>query len=415
MHRLRHRSRRVSSDAGFTLVEVLVAVVLLAIVLVAVSGFFVRGAATATMLQRRQAAVALADEAMELIRSVPPAAPDVADSPLVAGRSDADVHAQWSTAPRDVRDDYLAGMRQAWDTAPVGSTPTVPLRTRATVSDQPFTIDQYLGLCYRATTKDASCTARSTGAQAETRVYRAVVVVSWDPGAGGTCGGSPCRFVLASLLDPLTDPLFMLNGASVGGAPADAREDSMTVPAHGGGSVNVKSNDLGTLGYQPVSIQTDDAGVLRTGYGAVTVGESGNGALVYRRTGWSLEPDSFTYTLTDAQGRRSTGTVTVTVQPPATPVPLSVAPLCLPAGSTATVPVIQTVTDAPWGDYAVDVDGGVPAGVLTRSDQVGAVQVAVPATATPMEASVTVRVTDPSGQTVGVPVTARVVPQETPC
>ena len=139
-------------------------------------------------------------------------------------------------------------------------------------------------------------------------MYRAVVVVSWSTGPGQTCSGSACRFVLTSLLDPSTDTVFMRNGGSVGGAPAVAVPDLLVVKRGTTGWVNVKSNDLGTLGSNPVSI-AGNGGATR---GTVSLSTVTTGVVNYT-AGTVVGVDTVTYTLTDTPGRTSTGLLTVTV------------------------------------------------------------------------------------------------------
>ncbi len=95
-------------------------------------------------------------------------------------------------------------------------------------------------------------------------MYRAVVVVSWSTGPGQTCSGSACRFVLTSLLDPSTDTVFMRNGGSSRRKhPAVAVPDLLVVKRGTTGWVNVKSNNLGTVGSNPVSIAGNGGATTR--------------------------------------------------------------------------------------------------------------------------------------------------------
>jgi prepilin-type N-terminal cleavage/methylation domain-containing protein len=294
-----------SPDEGFTLVEVIVAIVLMALVAVTSAGFFIKGDATSTYLQRRQAAVGLADQAMEAIRAVPPTAPTAGASPLVAGRSASAVSAHWAAAPADVATGQLATMTPASDPAAAATpTPTVPFTETVTASGQPYTIERYLGTCVRPATTSGACTATGSG----TALHRAVVVVSWNPGPGQSCTAKPCRFVLSSLLDAQPDPLFMRNGGSVGGAVAVAVPDVLVVKRNTTATINLKSNDLGTLPPFPVSFTGTGGAVL----GSVALSTTTSGSVLY--TAGSLPGlDVVTYTLTDTYGRTSTSTLTVTV------------------------------------------------------------------------------------------------------
>ncbi|MEJ5944662.1 hypothetical protein WDZ17_05060 [Pseudokineococcus basanitobsidens] len=309
--------RAPSGDAGLTLVEVVVAMVLVVAVGASLLVFFGRSSALTQSLARKQAAVALADEAMELVRTVTPAAATATASAVVGGRTADLVAAQWAAAPPDVAA-ALAQTAPASDpTALGGSTPVVPLRTTAAVSGVDYIVDRYVGTCRRPLTTSAPCSSATT---VGTTLLRVVVAVSWSEGAGTSCGGAACRFVLSSLVDPLPDPQFLTSGASVGGLVGVAKPDAATVAAGGSVEINVKSNDLGTLDPARPVTAVAPAGLVRgsvalagASVGAVTY-TAGSLTLVERLVGTGYT-DVFRYTLQDAAGRTSTALVTVTVTP----------------------------------------------------------------------------------------------------
>ncbi|MEJ5915752.1 PulJ/GspJ family protein [Pseudokineococcus sp. 1T1Z-3] len=320
MHPTRSRTAASGGEGGFTLVEVLVAMTLLVALGASFITFFVRSAGLSQSLQRKQAAVALADQALELTRSVTAAAPTASGSPVVRGRSGAAVDAQWASAPSDVAALLATTSPLSDPLATSASVPVVPLTSSATVSGQPYTVDQYVGTCRRATTAAAACTAASTGPVA----LRVVVAVSWSAGEGTSCSGSPCRFVAATLIDPSTAPQFMVNGGSIGGQLGVARADTATVKAGSATQINVKSNDAGTLDPdRPVSDLTPSTGFK----GAVALAGTSVGAVTYTAptaaalsgvTGWSAGnpyEETFTYVLTDSRLRTSSATVTIEVVP----------------------------------------------------------------------------------------------------
>jgi prepilin-type N-terminal cleavage/methylation domain-containing protein len=93
--RLVHRRtlRRVSrTDEGFTLVEVTVSLVLLAIVLTSALSLMVRALNNTDIQAQRQQAITIANDRLELVRSVPP-------SDLLDGRSLAAVTSLWTWNP----------------------------------------------------------------------------------------------------------------------------------------------------------------------------------------------------------------------------------------------------------------------------------------------------------------------------
>jgi len=97
-------ARRGSADSGFSLIEVVVALFLLGIVAAAALAFFVRAMQNTNHLQRSQASVAVANQAMELARSVTAREVDTTNhvSGLLIGRSSTDTDAAWAAYPADV-------------------------------------------------------------------------------------------------------------------------------------------------------------------------------------------------------------------------------------------------------------------------------------------------------------------------
>lgn len=327
------RSRRSPDDGGFTLVEVVVAMVLLVSLGATFIVFFSRTSALSQSLARKQAAVALADEAIELVKSVNPRGTTVSSSLLLSGRTTAAVDAQWAAAPADVVSALVGTARASDPAATSSSVPVIPLRSTATVNRQPYTIDRYVGTCRRPTTLGATAASCTSTAGTGVVMLRVVVAVSWSEGTGKSCAGSTCRFVLSTLVDPLPDAQFMVNGGSVGGAVGVAKPDAVTISVSAGRTVeiNVKSNDLGTLSADaPVKAVTPVGNRLIPGVtlpvgvplpvgfqGTVTLGGASVGAVTYTAPPIVLIGyiDTFTYTLVDAAGRESTTTVAVTVTP----------------------------------------------------------------------------------------------------
>lgn len=73
-----------ASDGGFTLIEVVVALMLIVVVMTSTAGFFIRGLTATRQLQLRQSATAVAAEAIETARGGP-APLNVAPTPVVVG------------------------------------------------------------------------------------------------------------------------------------------------------------------------------------------------------------------------------------------------------------------------------------------------------------------------------------------
>jgi prepilin-type N-terminal cleavage/methylation domain-containing protein len=207
--------RRPSGDSGFTLIEVIVSLSLIAIISTAALYFFISGTRSLTHQQRAHGAVALANDAMESAYSWVPTASTSGTSGLVVGRTQADVTAAWTVAAAA----GIAGIADtypAWDTATTPAPATGPaddvvaLTSTATESRAQYTITTLIGTCYRQTAVVAGpCTqtggdATGVAATGYARLMRVMVVVSW-PNTSGTCTGSSCTYQIASLIDPSSD------------------------------------------------------------------------------------------------------------------------------------------------------------------------------------------------------------------
>ena len=238
---------RVDHDAGFTLIEVVVALFLLGVVATAGLTFFFRGMQNASHLQRTQAAVAVATQAMEQVRSVTPRVADVVTSTsgLVIGRSKSDVQASWlAAAPADT-----AESTPVWDAAAATRTKVaLPVTYTTTVSDESYTVTTLIGTCFRAKTASASsqtCTKVDPGSAA--KLFRVTIVVTWKPGKTGQCGASVCDYRLSTLIDPTLDANWNLTAK-----PVAYDDESTTTTAAAGDVSNTLANDV--MGFVPAGV-----------------------------------------------------------------------------------------------------------------------------------------------------------------
>ena len=294
----------VDRDAGFTLVEVVVALVVLSTMMAAVAALFISSIETASGLQRRQAAAGLATQALDLARATGVQADTAGCTPLLRGRGQAAVTAQWATAPAALT---TTADPEATPASCPGSAlvPLQGLPTNTGLSDPvrlsgvPYTVRTYIGSCRM--TPDNPCVKATSGNSNQPRYYRVVAVVSWS-GAG--CQGGPCTFSASTLLDPSTDPVFNLRGA----ATPVATNDTVCLPTPTASAVNVIGNDAGSLTRTPVTVVTRPSrgtlsATISTGVGSYAPG-----------TTTPPFTDTFTYTLTDVNGVVSApATVTVRV------------------------------------------------------------------------------------------------------
>ncbi|GAA4967492.1 type II secretion system protein [Kineococcus glutinatus] len=222
-------------DDGFTLVEVIVALALLGVVATATLTFFIRATSSTSALQRKQAAVAVANSALDLARSVAPA-------DLVEGRSTAAVSAQWaaSTAPD------LALTWPADDgSSPTATVQSVPITATPTVSGQPYSVSTLIGVCYRqraagTTTGTTSACTKPSGSSATTtptgyvKVYRVVAEVTWNAsGQVSGCSAGACVYRASTLIDANGDATWNVAAAPIANTTprdVDAQTGTTTTP-----------------------------------------------------------------------------------------------------------------------------------------------------------------------------------------
>lgn len=284
-------------DGGFTLVEVIVALVLMSITMSAVAVLFVGGIENSSGLQRRQAAVLVAQQALEVARAVSATPDALGCSKLLQGRTAAVVDPYWAAAPTSVSSSttvaYTPSGCSGALVVPVQGVPGVPggVSDPVRLNGLPYTVNTYVGTC-RLEGTTAGCTPSGTGA----RLYRVVVAVRWT--ASGC--GSGCLYAAGTLMDPSVDPVYNVRGASTPVAVADTACFRVGSPA----VLNVLGNDTGALSRSPVTLLT-----------APTMGTVGpttaTGVFSYS-PGSVAGTDSFTYRLTDVNGVVS-GTASVTV------------------------------------------------------------------------------------------------------
>ena len=298
-----------SQDGGFTVLEVMVALAVLSIVSAALAGAMGGGVRSAVQLQRRQSAISLAEQVMEQATAVSTTADAAGCVPLLQGRGQGAVTAQWAAPPDGVD---LTSMDPAWNPSTCPATVAVPLSGIDTpVPDDGVTpawekhgaqyvVRTLIGTC-RMPRTGGTCTQATLAPLDSVLLYRVVVAVHWT----GTCV-SGCRYLLTELVDPSPDPVF--NSRTVA-APV-AADDAVCTPAGTKVMVNLLTNDSGALGASPVEVITAPAhgtlgATVSTGYASFTP-----------TVGIADVTDTFTYRLTGLDGRLS-APATVTVAIPA--------------------------------------------------------------------------------------------------
>ncbi len=312
--RARPFGRHGDRDSGFTMIEVVVSLVLLALIMSAVIGLFIRMLNSSSGIQGRQAAVPVANGALDFARSIPALRDTTGNSKLVAGRFQTNVTAQW-TAAASISGVDLSEMYPTWDTtASATSTPNLPLTTTVLVSGKSYSVQTLIGVCYR-TGIDSPCTKVSGSSTppavlpvGKVALYRVIVAVTFTTPGDPSCSAG-CTYVASTLIDPSSDPTFNTNETLL--PPPIALSDSVFLTASAAGTaanVPVLGNDSGTFGTYPV--------VLGVTPSKGTVSITSTGIVTYTSNPGVSGTDFFTYYLKDATGVASApATVSVTINP----------------------------------------------------------------------------------------------------
>ncbi|OLB65213.1 MAG: hypothetical protein AUI10_07755 [Actinobacteria bacterium 13_2_20CM_2_72_6] len=191
---MERRIRTHATDEGFTLVEVIVSIALMSIVMTALTTFFVTTVSATGQQSGRQAAIQLAQDAVELARAVK-------GSALLTGRDKCGACA----APVTGVAPYLADVEE-WD-YPTGATAQLP--TTATGADANgihYLQNWYVGKCWQPIAGGACQSDPGTG---PVLFYRVIAAVTWPE---RHCPGGTCSFVTSTLVTSALDsPLFNSN------------------------------------------------------------------------------------------------------------------------------------------------------------------------------------------------------------
>ncbi|BFU46781.1 putative Ig domain-containing protein [Krasilnikovia sp. MM14-A1004] len=211
VRRLRRFVLRGTGDAGTTLAEVLVALAVIGTVMAATAPFMVNSVILVAEQRSKQAAVQVANDAVERVRALAPAS-------LLTGRGKMATDAQWSAAPAKVAT-ALADTQADWDpmlplAAPDGAQaplPTAPVTVN--LANVAYAQQWYVGRCWQTKTAAGSATGaaadcKKTHTSADLPYFRVVVSVTWT---GKGCATGPCVYVTSTLASIGGDPHFDLN------------------------------------------------------------------------------------------------------------------------------------------------------------------------------------------------------------
>lgn len=186
-----HGPAQPATDAGFTLIEVMVSIAVISALMLSLSVFFVQSVSLVGQQRARQAAIQVADGAVELVRALPRSA-------LADKRDESTTMQQWANPVAGVGP-HLDAMAMAFDgTATAGDTPPLPFAETVKLNGVDYTRHWYLGRCWQPAA-DTVCHVTAVGAVPFTRV---VVAVTWKD---SHCATGLCAYVTATLVSTESD------------------------------------------------------------------------------------------------------------------------------------------------------------------------------------------------------------------
>ena len=311
------RGLRHHRDEGFSLIEVIVAIVIIGIVASSALWFFINGMQTSSNLQRQQAAVSIATSAMERSFTFDPrTGVATGASGLVEGRSSSAV----ATAFSDLSGLGVDGVASTYPLSdPAGGVPALPISETVSRAKVDYTVYTLVGSCYRtATTSGADQDCEKVAGYSDepaavpvgkVRMLRVVVAVTWNS-IGDECNGV-CSYDVSTLVDPSLDLEWNRVIEPV------AVEDTFSfAPGDPATTLDVLDNDvLGSVPSYPVSIVSG----LPAGTGSLST-PSSDGTIVYTppaavKGTWVSGIFPFTYRVRDARGQTAQTTVSLYLQP----------------------------------------------------------------------------------------------------
>ncbi len=354
------------ADAGFTMVEVLMAIAMIGVISTALTVFFVSTVSAAGRQATAQVAIQLATDGAERVRSVK-------GSALPGGRDKISSDAQWADPVAGIGS-YLTGMEKVWDgTAvyPDGATAPLPTSPRIiTLNNVTYYQSFYLGKCWQPPAGGDCVAAPDIDAVG---YFRAVVAVTWDD---RRCTGGTCSYALATLVTTSSkDPVFNSNET--------AQAPTVTNPGAQAGdvSVPVSLQVVATGGAPPLTwfAASLPPGLVMTSAGLIS--------------GTPTTPGTYPVVVSSTDGFTLTGTAAFSWK--VNPLPVLTTPGAqTSAGGTAlsltvpltggTAPLVWSVTaPGPWGltglppGLSINAGTGVISGAPTTVGAVNPVTVTV--------------------------------------
>ena len=206
------------NDAGFTLAEVVVTIVIIGILGLSAAYLSIRGTQASSSQQRANLATTVAVQAIEdVISRQAQTEASTGVTGLAGGRHAAAVMAAWGTYSAS---NITGTMYPLSDpTAVAASTPRIPIVATRTLDGTKYSVITLVGSCYRpsaSATPRPSPSAMGTCARVSgvtsrpttppagmVEAIRVAVIVQWTAGAG--CSVDPCSYEIVTMIDTNRD------------------------------------------------------------------------------------------------------------------------------------------------------------------------------------------------------------------
>jgi Tfp pilus assembly protein PilV len=218
------------------MVEMMVALVIIAIVTTAALAFFINGLRSETGQRQRQEAIYLADQQMQTVQSVPAA-------DLVQGRSSTMQNAALSNPVASTLN--LAAQSDLTSSAGFDSNSShatlIPLSQTQTLDKVNYTLWTFVYACHLKVSTNSQC--GQTVPSGSTTELRATVAVTWTSNANCTSG---CNYSTSTLVDPSGDQTFNTNISSPTGAISTPSSAAPALPTF----FNSNTGTRGTTAYE---------------------------------------------------------------------------------------------------------------------------------------------------------------------
>jgi type II secretory pathway pseudopilin PulG len=287
-------------EAGFSTVEMIVAVAIVTVTMLSAAPFFVNSLTNVNKQRAKQGAIQLAETAMEQVRGLK-------GSSLLTGRSAGATQAQFTAAP-DVVKPYLKTMQVVGDVmidsaSTVGADAPIPTSPRLVkAAGVTYTQNIYVGECEVYLTGTSECVyPKGAGAPADTtqilQFFRVVVLETWPD---KSCAGGACAYIGTTLVSRASEPTFDFNRPS----PV-VMDNNQTW--YLGDTVSYQMKARGGQLPNTWTIATLPTGLSMLPSGMITGTATPAGVV------------STTTTVTDHANRSNTGPVTFTIVKPPTP------------------------------------------------------------------------------------------------